>query len=197
MRRAPALMAALLLAACGQGTGETTPAPSPVPAVTGTARHTASPSPAPSPTQTASPTPTPSPTPTSRPEEPSTAAAAEEQEWTELFAPVRAGDDIAALPGLPDGLASFLERRLVELGDDECPGEIVLQGVHPAGWAIGTTGWVDCGGGDREIWGRVGQRWVVAFGFQDLLSCRELMDAGIPRYVPGLECFDGDQDWNY
>lgn len=128
------------------------------------------------------------------PQEPEPTVAAG---WMDMFETLHSPADAESLTGLPPGLKEFLKESLADLAGDGCQPEIVLSGVHAEGFALGSEGWSDCGGGAWIIWSNAGGQWGALLGMQDLLACSELMDAGVPRDAPDLECFDGDEVWNY
>ncbi|MDO5676815.1 MAG: hypothetical protein Q4G35_04825 [Propionibacteriaceae bacterium] len=144
--------------------------------------------PAPAETTTAAPLPPPSETP--KPAEPEPDPI--EQPWIDVDAYISGPAQLSALDGGPKGFKTYIGEWAGDVDDDGCVAEFGVYAMHPTGFAVGTAGWTNCGGGANVIWSSKSGQWEPLFVLQDLPTCYDLWDAGVPPNSGRLECYDGE-----
>ncbi len=154
------------------------------------AQAAAEPTPAPAATPSPSPTaqvePTPSPTPSPSPS----------ADWVTLNATLQSPGEAWRLMEAPAGFR-VMAAAILEVEDQGCWPEISVTAYHPDGYAFGTEGYSNCGGGAGYVWAAIGNYWVPIFATQDILACGDLRRAGMPQNTGVLDCINGDETEYY
>lgn len=117
--------------------------------------------------------------------------------WVDVGATISEPGQVGILAGGPPGFADYVASIAGQVDDWGCTNTVDVYAMHPKGFVIGGLGSTDCGGGANVVWSSQNGQWAPLFEMQDLLSCQELIDAGVPENSGQLECYDGDQVWWY